>query len=145
MEKITEERLKNAGWYRTRKIQISEIEKIFQKLGIKLPDNVKEFLEEYGLLIFNDTERKEDIEFVPEKALGCNLDNEYFHELLEEYDIHEAVYPIGVACRGNLTVLMTAKNVFYCFTDGYLEKAGDSIEEMLDCLVGECKEAEVIE
>ena len=40
---------------------------------------------------------------------------------------------------------MTINNEFYCFTDGYLEKTGSSVEEMFDCLVGECREAEVIE
>lgn len=48
-------------------------------------------------------------------------------------------------CRDNLIIVMTINNMFYCFTDGYLEKCGNNIEDMLDCLVGECKEAEVIE
>ena len=87
----------------------------------------------------------EDIEFDPLKAIGINLDGDYFRELLEEYDINETVYPIGIACRGNLSVFMTRGNVFYCFTDGYLEKDGENIEEMLDCLVGECRKADVIE
>ena len=47
--------------------------------------------------------------------------------------------------QGKSTVLMTINNEFYCFTDGYLEKTGSSVEEMFDCLVGECREAEVIE
>ena len=145
MEVITEERLKKAGWNKARRSDISEIEKEFLKIGINLPENVQNFFTEYGYLVFNESDRKENLEFIPKKALGCNLDKEYFLELLEEYDINEMVYPIGVACRGNLTVLMTINNEFYCFTDGYLEKAGSSVEEMLDCLVGECREAEVIE
>lgn len=39
---------------------------------------------------------------------------------------------------------MTAENEFYCFTDGCLVKAGNNIEEMLDCLVGECRGVERI-
>lgn len=145
MERITEERLLTAGWDKTRKINITKLEEKYQKIGIELPKNVKNFLSVYGQLVFNDAERKEDLEFVPDKAIGCNLDREYFETLLEEYDINEMVYPIGVACRENLMVLMTEQDKFYCFVDGYLEKAGDNIEDMLDCLVGECKKAEVIE
>lgn len=65
-----------------------------QKLGLVMPMNVEKFLTVYGMLVFEDDERKENLEFIPEKALGCNLDKVYFEELLEEYDINEIVYPI---------------------------------------------------
>lgn len=144
MEKVTEERLVKAGWDEKRTIDISNIKDVYQKLGLVMPMNVEKFLTVYGMLVFEDDERKENLEFIPEKALGCNLDKVYFEELLEEYDINEIVYPVGVACRGNLMVLMTEQDVFYCYTDGYLEKAGENVEQMLDCLVGECNEAVVI-
>ena len=144
MEKVTEERLVKAGWDEKRTIDISNIKDVYQKLGLVMPMNVEKFLTVYGKLVCEYDERKENLEFIPEKALGCNLDKVYFEELLEEYDINEIVYPIGVACRGNLMVLMTEQDVFYCYTDGYLEKAGENVEQMLDCLVGECNEAVVI-
>lgn len=145
MEKITRERLLKADWSEKRKIDISDIKEAYLNAGIVMPENVEKFLSIYGLLVFDDAGRKENLEFIPNKALGCNLDRNYFEDLLEEYDINEMVYPIGVACRENLMVLMTKENVFYCFTNGYLERAGENIETMLDCLVGECNEAEVIE
>ncbi|MCM1253316.1 MAG: SUKH-3 domain-containing protein [Clostridium sp.] len=145
MHKITEERLLKAGWNEKRKINISSIKEKYLEAGIIMPKSVEDFLSAFGMLVFNDIDRKEDLEFVPEKALGCNLDKRYFEKLLEEYDINEMVYPVGITCRGNLMVLMTAQHIFYCFIDGYLEKAGESIEEMLDCLVGECSEAVEIE
>lgn len=40
--------------------------------------NVEKFLTVYGMLVFEDDERKENLEFIPEKALGCNLDKVYF-------------------------------------------------------------------
>lgn len=144
MEKVTEERLSKAGWDAKRTINVSDIKKMYQKIGLVMPKNVENFLSIYGKLVFDDVGRKEDLEFVPEKALGCNLDKRYFEELLEDYDINEMVYPIGVACRENLMVLMTEEDRFYCYTDGYLERAGENIEDMLDCLVGECNEATVI-
>ena len=144
MENVTKERLLKVGWGKKRKINISDIKEKYQKAGIIMPENVENFLEVYGMLVFKSSDRKEDLEFVPEKALGCNLDKTYFEELLNEYDINEMVYPIGVACRENLMVLMTSQNIFYCFTDGYLEKVGENVEEMLDCLVGECRRAKII-
>ena len=145
MEKITRERLLDAGWNENRHINLFDIKEAYRQVGIVMSPNVEFFLSVYGMLVFDNNERKEDLELIPQKALGYNLDKSYFEELLEEYDISEMVYPIGVACRENLTVLMTNQNVFYCFTDGYLEKVGENIEDMLDWLVGECKEAIVIE
>ena len=144
MKKVTEDRLIKVGWYEGRKIDISGMKKSYQKAGLIMPKNVEKFLSIYGMLVFKDSSRKEDLEFIPEKALGCNLDKEYFEELLGEYNINDMVYPIGVSCRENLTVLMTEEEVFYCFTDGYLERVGKNVEQMLDCLVGECCEAEIV-
>jgi len=144
MEKVTKERLAKAGWDEKKAIDVSDIKEMYQKVGLVMPNNVEKFLRTYGMLVFEDVDRKESLEFIPQKALGCNLDKEYFEELLEDYDINEMVYPIGVACRENLMVLMTEQDIFYCYTDGYLEKAGENVEDMLDCLVGECNEATVI-
>lgn len=144
MEKVTKERLVKAGWDEKKTIDVSEIKEMYQKVGLVMPNNVEKFLSIFGMLVFEGGDRKENLEFIPQKALGCNLDKEYFEELLEDYDINEMVYPIGVACRENLMVLMTEQDIFYCYTDGYLEKAGENVEDMLDCLVGECNEATVI-
>lgn len=144
MEKVTKERLAKAGWDEKRTIDVSDIKEMYQKIGLVMPNNVENFLSIYGMLVFEDADRKENLEFIPQKALGCNLDKEYFEELLEDYDINEMAYPIGVACRENLMVLMTEQDIFYCCTDGYLEQAGENVEDMLDCLVGECNEATVI-
>ena len=90
-----------------------------------MPMNVEKFLTVYGMLVFEDDEKKENLEFIPEKHWDAIWIKVYFEELLEEYDINEIVYPRRVACRGNLMVLMTEQDVFYCYTDGYLEKAGE--------------------
>ncbi|MCI9080101.1 MAG: hypothetical protein HFH68_14530 [Lachnospiraceae bacterium] len=145
MEKITEKRLLEAGWTRKRKIDISSFKEKYLKAGIIMPENVQEFLSVYGLLVFDSNDRKEDLEFIPDKAIGYNLDKSYFEDMLEEYGINGMMYPVGITCRDNLTVLMTNENTFYCYTNGYLEKAGYNVETMLDCLVGECYEAEEIE
>ena len=80
------------------------------------------------------------IEFNPIKAIGDNLDSEYFKDILDEYDINDVTYPIGIANSGNLLILMTENERFYRYTDGFLCKDGNNIEEMLDCVVGESRE-----
>ena len=42
-------------------------------------------------------------------------------------------------------VLMTLTESFYCFTDGLLLFLGGSVDEMLDCIVGECRKPIEIE
>ena len=78
-------------------------------------------------------------------AIGGNIDAEYFKDCLSEYYIDEEIYPIGVACRNNLLVLMTKTNKFYCFIDGGLFYLGDSVDEMFDCVNDECREARKID
>ncbi len=44
---------------------------MYQKLGLVMPMNVEKFLTVYGKLVFEDDERKENLEFIPEKALDA--------------------------------------------------------------------------
>lgn len=141
----TLERLYAVGWKKERNINIDKIKQRYKEIGLDMPLNVQSFLIKYGL-IKADIKGKIyfDVEFNPFKAIGVNLNHEYFKECLVEYGILDMVYPIGVACRENLLVLMSKTDAVYCFTDGCLFKAGDNIDDMLDCLVGECKQAEYL-
>ena len=67
MEKVTEERLVKAGWDEKRTIDISNIKDVYQKLGLVMPMNVEKFLTVYGMLVFEDDERKENLEFIQKK------------------------------------------------------------------------------
>lgn len=146
MEHITQERLIQAGWKKDRTIDIKHIEKEYLERGIVVPDNVKEFLKEFGMLKINFEKEmtyvkiNEVISFNPIEALGKNLDKDYFDSIVEDYTdfISEELFPIGNAARGNLILMMTCSNKVYSFTDGCFCKNGNNIEEMLDCVVGEC-------
>lgn len=146
MENITLDRLMQAGWTNVRNVNIDSIEKIFKEKSIDMPQKIRAFLQQYGMLEIKFKRKMqaididEVIEFNPIKAIGNNLDSEYFRDIFEEYDIDDIVYPIGIANRGNLLMLMTESENFYRYTDGFLCKDGENIEEMLDCVVGECKE-----
>lgn len=146
MNDITIKRLRDAGWYKNRKINIDLIKQKYKEIGLVMPVKVSEFLEEFAMLNINAPDKKYfDVEFDPLKAIGINLSGEYFEKCLSEYGINETAYPIGTACRDNLCVLMLSNGSVYCFTDGCLVKAGAFMEEMLDCLVGEYRLPEDIE
>lgn len=146
MENITLDRLMNAGWSNERNINIDSIERIFNEKRIGMPKNLRVFLQQYGMLEIKFKRKiktidiDEVIEFNPIKAIGNNLDSEFFKDILNEYDINDVTYPIGIASRGNLLILMTENETFYRYTNGFLCKDGNNIEEMLDCVVGECRE-----
>ncbi|SHJ45215.1 SUKH-3 immunity protein [Clostridium cavendishii DSM 21758] len=146
MENITLDRLRQAGWTSERNINIDLIEKIFKEKSIDMPQKIRAFLRQYGMLEIR-FKRKiqaidifEVIEFNPIKAIGNNLNGEYFKDIFDEYDINDIVYPIGISSRGNLLMLMTENGTFYRYTDGFLCKDGENIEEMFDCVIGECRE-----
>lgn len=146
MNVITKKRLMEAGWNEKRNIDTSLIRVKYEEIGLDYPENVDIFLRQYGMLNIKPKDTKYfDVTFNPIGAIGCNLDSVYFKECLSEYDVDEEVYPIGEACRKNLLVLMTTTNKFYCFTDGLLLLLGDSVDKMLDCIVGEYGEAIEIE
>ncbi|MBY6934808.1 hypothetical protein EXM65_02635 [Clostridium botulinum] len=146
MENITLNRLVKADWTNERNINIDLIEKTFKEKSINMPEKIQDFLQKYGMLEIKFKKKMqamdidEIIEFNPIKAIGDNLDSDYFMEIFDEYNIDDVVYPIGIANRGNLLMLMTENETFYRYTDGFLCKDGENIEEMLDCVVGECRE-----
>jgi len=146
MKAVTLNRLMQVGWSKERKINIDSIEAIFKEKRIDMPEKIRKFFESYGMLQINFKKEmrtiniEEVIEFNPIKAIGKNLDGEYFNDIFDEYDIDDIVYPIGIANRGNLLMLMTENETFYRYTDGFLCKDGENVEEMLDCVVGECRE-----
>lgn len=146
MEDITLDRLMQAGWTNERNVNIDSIEKIFKEKSIDMPQKIRTFLQQYGMLEIKfkrkmqAIEIDEVIEFNSIKAIDNNLHSEYFRDIFDEYDIDDIVYPIGIANRGNLLMLMAESGTFYRYTDGFLCKDGENIEEMLDCVVGECRE-----
>ena len=146
MNSITKNRLVNSGWKEQRRINTDLIRKKYYEIGLDYQEVVDKFLKEYGMLnITSEDKYYFDVSFDAIEAIGCNLDGSYFKECLVEYDINERVYPIGEACRKNLLVLMTLTESFYGFTDGILLFFGNSVEEMLDCIVGESRKPIEIE
>ena len=110
-----------------------------------MPANVEAFLEEFGVLHIENLKWFRDVDFNPLEAIGINLDAEYFENLLDEYDINTTTYPLGMCCTNELFLVMTITNEFYCFTNGCCELCGIGVEDMLDCLIGECRISKTIE
>lgn len=117
MNANTKERLIDAGWSLERQIDVDEVIDTLNSRGFLLTDK----------------------NFNPLKAIGKNLYKESLEYLEDEYDIEgiNTVIPIGENDNGNMLILCTGYNVFYGYTDGCLVKYGNTIEEMLDCVIGE--------
>ena len=142
MNDITKKRLVEAGWSENRQIDTTIFKDKYDEIGLNYPESIDDFLKKYGMLKINPKDKKYfDVSFDAIAAIGCNLDGDYFRECLDEYDIEDRVYPVGEACRSELFVLMTSNGKFYCYTDGLLVLLGNSVDEMLDCVVGECRKA----
>lgn len=145
MKDNTKKRLLAAGWFEQRNIDIEEIIAKYNERGFELSDKNVFFLKQYGLLefefkninpLFNNIVYKH---FNPIKALGKNLYKKSLDYLEDEYDIEDmdTIIPIGETDNGNMLILCTEKNIFYGYTDGCLVKYGNTIEAMLECVVGE--------
>ncbi len=147
MEEITKERLIVAGWKQNRMINIEFIEKRYKQCGMLIPNSVRFFLQKYGMLtirfkkVLTNVDINEEISFNPVEVLGDYLDKEYFKTIVDDYleEVKEELFPVGMIARGNMILMMTASGKFFSYTDGCLCKDGDNIDEMLDCIVGECK------
>lgn len=147
MERITEERLIAAGWKQDRIINTDSIEKRYRKYGMLIPGSVKLFLQKYGMLtikfkkVLTNVDIDEEISFNPDEVLGDYLDKEYFETIVDDYseEVKEELFPVGMIARGNMILMMTASGKFFSYTDGCLCKDGDNTDEMLDCIIGECR------
>jgi len=141
----TKKRLLEAGWFEHRNIDISKIIELYKERGFKVSEQNAIFLKEFGLLEFELKGENALFSYVnhrnfnPIKALGKNLYRDSLDYLVDEYDVPELekVIPVGETENRNMLLLCTENNIFYEYTDGCLVKCGNTVEEMLECLVGE--------
>ena len=108
----------DAGWASERQIDVDEVIDTLNSRGFLLTDKNIHFLKQYGLLEFELENRNELFKDIVHKGINT-------------------VIPIGENDNGNMLILCTGDNVFYGYTDGCLVKYGNTIEEMLDCVIGE--------
>ena len=145
MRDNTKKKLLEAGWFEGRNIEIDEMIEKYKEREFELSIQNIIFLKEYGLLQFelkNKNSISNDIvckHFNPIKTLGKNLYKKSLVYLEDEYDIAglERAIPIGETDNSNMIILCTENNVFYGYTDGCLVKYGNTVEDMLECLIGE--------
>jgi|BioPla2DNA2_1021312.scaffolds.fasta_scaffold15815_1 hypothetical protein len=135
---IALERLKNAGWYDGRTIQLDGVKKLLVSRGFELFGSAENFLKQYGMLeisfpdpnpSFNITEF---IHFNPEIAMGDAIEKDYFEEL--EDSIREKVVVLGETARRNMFLVVTPSEKYYGYTEGCIVKYGDSTIEALETI-----------
>lgn len=145
MKDNTKKKLIESGWFEERNIEIDKIIEKYKEREFELSSQNIIFLKEYGLLQFKFENKNPSFNniihkhFNPIKALGKNLYKKSLEYLEDEYKIEgiEKVIPIGETDNGNIIILCSENNVFYGYTDGCLVKYGDTVEDMLECLIGE--------
>lgn len=102
--------LRKAGWYPNRKIDITELTKLYEKKGFEMFPAAKAFLEEYGMLNVYLPKIRPGVsdEYVKKyklskfyvyttnetEALNCNLSRDYISEYEEEY-VEEKLVVVG--------------------------------------------------
>ena len=75
MNQNTINRLLYAGWHHNRKININSIKQKYNQIGLEMPNNVEQFLIEFGMIKIDAPDKKYyDVDFNPFKAIGDYLD-----------------------------------------------------------------------
>ncbi|MGE5417101.1 MAG: SUKH-3 domain-containing protein [Acidobacteriota bacterium] len=118
--------LKAAGWYEGRKIDIEVFESNLNKLGYEVFQPVKQFLQEFGMLKFQDA-----LEQVHDTS---KIFIEYFKHgkfSIEENYCGERLVPVGTLSDGELLLFVSESGKVYCSTG----KLGDNPWEAWECLI----------
>ena len=134
------QRLKEAGWTPGREVDISKIEEAYAKAGMVIPEPLRAFFKEFGFLgISYDIQHIEmESHYFSPLFDFYNYEREDFEHLFEvAYEIYGTVYPVGSACRGNMTIYYHDDGCFYLYMGGGpLIRCGHSVESFLNGLFG---------
>ena len=142
MTELALQRLKAAGWTPGRKVDITPIEDAYADAGMQIPDKLREFFEEFGLLGIRYEEKYSD--FVKKEGHYINPCVDFlnygkvdYSHLLAPYGAPGAVFPVGFAHRGNMKIYYHENGSFYLFMEGGpLYYCGDTAESLFNGLIG---------
>ena len=139
LDDLASERLEACGWTRDRRVDYSSIEKKFRDQNMNLPSVLREFFERFAFLgvEFPNGDDTDSHYFDP-SCTFTYYSRRNFERLFESYGVPGLVYPIGTACKGEMTLYMHESGDFYMFMEaGPLIRIGNSIDSMLNCLIGD--------
>ncbi len=140
LDSLALERLTACGWTRERHVDYSSIEKKFSKQNMNLPSVLREFFDRFAFLEveYPNGDDGTDGHYFDPSCTFSYYSRRNFEHLFDSYGVHGLVYPIGSACKGEMTLYMHENGDFYMFMEaGPLIRIGNSIESMLNCLIGE--------
>ncbi|MCR5621793.1 MAG: SUKH-3 domain-containing protein [Treponema sp.] len=140
MTELALQRLKAAGWTPGRKVDITPIEEAYADAGMHMPDKLREFFTEFGLLTFS-WGKKEDMTDEFHSINPCvdfkNWTKEEFEHFFDDYEIYGTAYPVGWAFRSNMTIYYHDDGNFYLFmSPDPLIRCDNTAEGFLDGLLG---------
>ncbi len=146
MKQITLNRLQASGWNENRSVDYLSIVQAYEKEDLTMPDTLKHFFKSFAFLKVRYEKRTGEFE---NHSFNPLYEFKYFHksdfkDMFSDYSIDGLVYPIGTAYDGNMTIYMHKNGTFYLYMDGGpLINIGDSIDSMLDCVVGDSVGTEI--
>ena len=142
MTELTLQRLKSSGWTPGRKVDITPIEEAYADAGMQIPDKLREFFEEFGLLGIEYEEKFSssvcrESHLIDPRVDFLNYNKEDYKRLLLPYGAPGAVFPVGFAHRGNMKIYYHENGSFYLFMEGGpLYYCGDTADSLFDGLIG---------
>lgn len=142
MEKKTIEILKEAGWYKERKIDIKEIVEFLELRGFNIHEKAKRFIEEFGMLDIKSPTWATLEELKSSNFTACDKHTTDIYEVFDgvldstdseqfEEDAEEKLVIVGLACNENIYLMISESGKVYCDTG----KLGDNVEEAWDTLL----------
>ena len=128
MEETTIKYLKEAGWYKDRKIDITEMVRLLEEVGCEVFDKAKCFLEEFGDLEIEIEEDFEDEIFITEHTTVIDED---FIAFGGGIPLKEKKVCVAIIDNGEMGVWISESGKFYT-ERGWI---ADSAEEMWDNII----------
>ena len=146
MKQITLNRLHASGWDENRCVDYLSIVQAYENEKLTMPEALKHFFSRFAFLKVRYEKRHGEYE---KHSFNPVYEFKYFHksdyeDMFSDYSIDGMVYPVGSAYDGNMTVYMHENGTFYLYMDGGpLIDIGNSIDSMLDCIIGDSVGTEI--
>ena len=159
MNDVALKRLTAAGWTPDRKVDCSEIERLYREQNLILPNALRVLFVSFAYLGTNEiTDNRDDWHYIgPEAVCSQWKDRVYtlkdgtkrsgfdgykkqeLQPLFEKNGIVGEIYPVGDAYDGYMDLYYHENGKFYLFMNGggTLIEIGSNVDEMLNYLLGD--------
>lgn len=130
LEEVGARSLTAAGWREGRRVAVDQARTVYLSEGYEWPDVVETLVSEFGGLTFGEQFGPFGDILTVDASLAVSG---IYKERIEEYEefLKVKLFPVGVAARGVLTVMLGSDGSFYGGYDDELDFLGTNVREML--------------